>query len=231
MVHIARRADGRGHPNPSLHARTIRARPHPGQDISAQSARPGDPALPHAPPWPQLAACRNLAGGPGRIRCRADRRPAGGMAEYGRREQNRREHALEAQRHLGLRQADKHDLRAALLAANAAADATDQGQPIAEAMISALRERRTLLPAVDMLDRLGRAARAIARRRMESALLDGLSAERSAAIDDLLAVDPAVGMTRFVIFMPFKLNASRRHRIGKMKFQVTNWREYEAGKG
>lgn len=28
--------------------------------------------------------------------------------------------------------------------------------------------------------------------------------------------------------MPFKHNVSRRHRIGKMKFQVTNWREYEA---
>jgi hypothetical protein len=29
--------------------------------------------------------------------------------------------------------------------------------------------------------------------------------------------------------MPFKHNASHRHRIGKMKLQVTNWREYEAG--
>ena len=29
--------------------------------------------------------------------------------------------------------------------------------------------------------------------------------------------------------MPFKHNAARRHRIGKMKFKVTNWREYEAG--
>ncbi|GAC1045955.1 hypothetical protein thsrh120_59600 [Rhizobium sp. No.120] len=29
--------------------------------------------------------------------------------------------------------------------------------------------------------------------------------------------------------MPFKPNASRRHRIGKMKFKVTNWAEYEAG--
>jgi hypothetical protein len=29
--------------------------------------------------------------------------------------------------------------------------------------------------------------------------------------------------------MPFKHNASRRHRIGKMKFKVTNWAEYEAG--
>jgi hypothetical protein len=29
--------------------------------------------------------------------------------------------------------------------------------------------------------------------------------------------------------MPFKHNAARRHRIGKMKLKVTNWREYEAG--
>jgi hypothetical protein len=29
--------------------------------------------------------------------------------------------------------------------------------------------------------------------------------------------------------MPFKHNASRRHRIDKMKFKVTNWPEYEAG--
>ncbi|WP_324617459.1 IS5 family transposase [Microvirga alba] len=29
--------------------------------------------------------------------------------------------------------------------------------------------------------------------------------------------------------MPFKHTTSRRHRIGKMKFKVTNWREYEAG--
>jgi transposase len=29
--------------------------------------------------------------------------------------------------------------------------------------------------------------------------------------------------------MPFKHNASRRHRIEKMKFKLTNWPEYEAG--
>jgi hypothetical protein len=29
--------------------------------------------------------------------------------------------------------------------------------------------------------------------------------------------------------MPHKHNASRRHHIGKMKFKVTNWQEYEAG--
>ncbi|MGZ2375943.1 hypothetical protein ACVI3U_003909 [Sinorhizobium medicae] len=29
--------------------------------------------------------------------------------------------------------------------------------------------------------------------------------------------------------MPFKHNAARRHRIGRMKFKATNWPEYEAG--
>ncbi|OCP19801.1 MULTISPECIES: IS5 family transposase [unclassified Ensifer] len=29
--------------------------------------------------------------------------------------------------------------------------------------------------------------------------------------------------------MPFKHDAARRHRIGRMKFKVTNWPEYEAG--
>jgi hypothetical protein len=29
--------------------------------------------------------------------------------------------------------------------------------------------------------------------------------------------------------MPHKHHAARRHHIGKMKFRVTNWAEYEAG--
>jgi heme-degrading monooxygenase HmoA len=29
--------------------------------------------------------------------------------------------------------------------------------------------------------------------------------------------------------MPHKHSSSKRHHIGKMKFKITNWREYEAG--
>jgi hypothetical protein len=90
------------------------------------------------------------------------------LADYGRREQNRWEHAAEAQRHLGLHVPGREDRRAALAAALQAAEATDRGQPIAEAMIAALRGRCSVLPAADTLDRLGRAARALARRRMEA---------------------------------------------------------------
>ncbi|MGK9171127.1 DUF4158 domain-containing protein [Inquilinus limosus] len=119
------------------------------------------------------------------------------LAEYRHREQNRWEHAAEAQRYLGLRVAGRDDHRAALAAALDAADTTDQGQPIAEAMIAALRDRHAVLPAADTLDRIGRAARVLARRRMEAALLDGLPAERLDDLDRLLAVDPAIRITRF----------------------------------
>jgi Domain of unknown function (DUF4158) len=87
------------------------------------------------------------------------------LAEYGRRSQTRREHAIEAQRHLGLHPAGREDRRAALLAAITTAAATDQGKPIAEAVIAAFRERHSLLPAAGTLDRIGRAGRAVARKR------------------------------------------------------------------
>jgi hypothetical protein len=69
--------------------------------------------------------------------------------------------------------------------------------PIAEAIIAAFRERKSVVPAIDTLDRIGRAARVVARRRMEAALLDGLTFERLASLDGLLAVDPAIRQTRF----------------------------------
>jgi hypothetical protein len=119
------------------------------------------------------------------------------LADYGRRETNRREHAVEVQRHLGLHPADREDRRAALLAAITTATATDLGRPIAEAVIAAFRERHALLPAADTLDRIGRAGRVVARRRMEAALLDGFTSEGLAALDGLLVIDPAIRQTRF----------------------------------
>ena len=119
------------------------------------------------------------------------------MAEYVRRDTNRREHAVEAQRHLGLHPPVREDRRVALTEAVAAAIASDKGMPIAEAIIAAFRERKSVVPAIDTLDRIGRAARVVARRRMEAALLDGLTSERLATLDGLLAVDPTIRQTRF----------------------------------
>jgi TnpA family transposase len=121
----------------------------------------------------------------------------GALAKYGRRDTNRREHAVEAQRHLGLHVPVREDRRAALTEALAVATASDKGILIAAAIIAAFRERKSIIPAIDTLDRIGRAARTVARRRMEAALLDGLTSERLATLDRLLAVDPTIQHTRF----------------------------------
>ncbi len=137
----------------------------------------------------------------------------GALAEYGRRDTNRREHAVEAQRHLGLHPAVRGDRRAALSAALAAATASDKGMPIAEAIIAAFRERKTVLPATDTLDRIGRAARVVARRRMEAALLDGFSSEELATFDGLLGVDPAIRQTRFAWLRAFPEAPSEKNLL------------------
>lgn len=63
--------------------------------------------------------------------------------------------------YLGLLSPAAEDRRAALSAAIDTALTTDTGKPIATAIISSFRERRTLLPAANMIERIGLAARAI----------------------------------------------------------------------
>jgi hypothetical protein len=137
----------------------------------------------------------------------------GVLVEYGRRDTTRREHAVEAQRHLGLHPPGREDRRAALSAALAAAATSDRGMPIAEAMIAAFQERKSVLPASDTLDRIGRAARVVARRRMEAALLDGLSSEELATIDGLLAIDPVIRQTRFAWLRAFPEAPSEKNLL------------------
>jgi hypothetical protein len=137
----------------------------------------------------------------------------GALAEYGRRDTNRREHAVEAQRHHGLHPPVREDRRAALSAALAAATASDKGMPIAEAIIAAFRERKSVLPATDTLDRIGRAARVVARRRIEAALLDSFSSEELATFDGLLAVDPAIRQTRFAWLRAFPEAPSEKNLL------------------
>jgi hypothetical protein len=101
------------------------------------------------------------------------------------------------QRYLDLRSATAEDRRAALRAGIEAASQTDKGLSIAKAIIATFREQCVLLPAVNMIERMGLAARAIARRRAESALIADLSDEKMEALDILLDVDPAIRQTRF----------------------------------
>jgi hypothetical protein len=115
------------------------------------------------------------------------------FATYARREETRRDHIARLMIYLDVRR----DRRAALLSAIEAAAISDGGVSILNAIVTTLRERGALLPAVETIERLGLAARAIARRRAEIALIEGLALEKLQALDKLLEIDPAIGQTRF----------------------------------
>ena len=118
------------------------------------------------------------------------------FALYSRRYQTRFDHSRRVARYLGVRAASREDRRAALLAAINAAAATDDGQPIATAVVNEFRGRRALLLPDGALEKIGLAGRAIARKRAEAALLDGLSVDQLEGLDALLTVDPDIQQTR-----------------------------------
>jgi hypothetical protein len=119
------------------------------------------------------------------------------FGSYARRDETRREHIVHLLAYLGMRSATAQDRRAALLSAIEIAATTDKAVSIANAIIATFRERQVLLPTTDTIERIGLAARAIARRRAEVALISDLPPERLQNLDDLLKVDPAIAQTRF----------------------------------
>ncbi|PRA79323.1 DDE transposase, partial [Ochrobactrum sp. MYb29] len=116
---------------------------------------------------------------------------------YAHRMQTRFEHSRHLAVYLGLHPANRDDRRAALLAATEAAASGDKGLSIARAVVAAFRERKALLPSRHSIEKIGISARALARRRAESALIADLSDEKLEALDILLDVDPAIRQTRF----------------------------------
>ncbi|MEH0296215.1 DUF4158 domain-containing protein, partial [Agrobacterium sp. CCNWLW71] len=119
------------------------------------------------------------------------------FALYARREETRRDHMARLMVYLDTRSATLQDRRAALLAAIQAATMSDDGAAIASSTVAAFRERGALLPAIDTIERIGLAGRAIARRRAERTLIEDIPLDRLQSLDKLLEVDPSIGQTRF----------------------------------
>jgi len=122
---------------------------------------------------------------------------AGKFALYARREETRRDHIARLMVYLAARSATGQDRRAALLAAIQAATMSDDGGAIASATVAMFRDHGSLLPSIDTIERIGLAARAIARRRAERTLIEEISVDTLQSLDKLLEVDPAIGQTRF----------------------------------
>lgn len=123
--------------------------------------------------------------------------PAAPFAGYARRPQTMTDHAQLLARMLGLRSPTNADLPIMIEAAAQAAWSTEHGQPIAAAVVSALRAAGIILPASRVIERAAIAGRARARRRASDALLTRMSEEQIAKLDRLLAFDAAVNMTPF----------------------------------
>jgi hypothetical protein len=116
---------------------------------------------------------------------------------YARREETRSNHIAHLLGYLRKRNATAEDRRAALLTAIEMASTTDAGASIAGAIVAEFRSRNSLLPAANIIERMGIAARAIARRRAERALIEEIPVDTLQSLDRLLEVDPAIGQTRF----------------------------------
>ena len=149
---------------------------HPGRVL--------DPA--ESPPAPMLAFVAKQIGADPAL-----------FGEYARRAETRREHLLELHKFLGLRGFGLDDWRSCLRAGADAAWATDRGEPIVQAMLDHLRANNVVLPSATVLERIGLAARARARKKTFEALAEGMTDAERDMLAGLLAVDPEQRRSRF----------------------------------
>ena len=105
---------------------------------------------------------------------------------YARRDETRREHVAEIVARLDLRPMQESNYRMCIRAAAAGAVATEKGEPIALAVIDALKAARIVVPGARLIERLALAGRAMARRQAYRHLISDLGPANLAALDELL---------------------------------------------
>ena len=172
--------------------------PHPDKAARDQPAGVRHPALRPAPSWPRAGACGIAARADAclyRASDRASTRPCSVITPAGRRRAANIRSSFRS--YLRLRSFGFADWRSCLKAGADAAWATDRGEPIVRAMIAHLRANNVLLPTVAVLERIGLAGRARARKKVFEALADGLTAAEREALEKLLAIDPDLRCSRF----------------------------------
>jgi TnpA family transposase len=111
------------------------------------------------------------------------------FAGYAQRDETRWEHLGELQNYLGVRPFQRHDYRATAKVALDEAIGSDRGEAIVAAQIGHLRRHGILLPAATILERIGLAARARARKQAHKNLVEGLEHKTIAGLEALIAVE------------------------------------------
>ncbi|MBV8384935.1 MAG: Tn3 family transposase [Planctomycetaceae bacterium] len=110
----------------------------------------------------------------------------GCWAEYGQRDQTRREHLVELQAVFGFRSFTMRHYRRAVHDLDDLARQTDKGIVLAGALVANLRRRSILLPSVGVIERICAEAVTRATRRIHAALTEALTPEHRGRLDALL---------------------------------------------
>ncbi len=106
--------------------------------------------------------------------------------QYAEREETRRENLLELRAYLGIEPFGLADYREGVHASTELALQTDKGIVLASSVIDSLRHRHIILPALDVIERIGAEAITRANRHIYDALTEPLSDAHRRRLDDLL---------------------------------------------
>ncbi|ARN81209.1 DUF4158 domain-containing protein [Methylocystis bryophila] len=134
--------------------------------------------------------------------------------EYARREETRWEHLGDIQSYLGVRPFSRGDYRSVTKIATTEATGMDRGEAIVAAMIEALRTRGILLPAATILERIGLAARARARKQAHKNLIEGLEQRTVNELRALTAVSDNKDRTRLAWLRDWPEAPTQKNLVG-----------------
>jgi len=107
-------------------------------------------------------------------------------AEYGERDQTRREHLAELQAVFGFRSFIIRHYRSAVHGLHDLAWQTDKGVVLARALVANLRRQSILLPSIKVIERICAEATTHATRRIHISLTEALTPEQRDRLDALL---------------------------------------------
>ena len=105
---------------------------------------------------------------------------------YGQRAETRREHLLELQAWLGLTPFGIRHYRSSILLLTEIGLQTDRGIRLATALVESLRQKRIIVPAIDVIERVCAHALTRGTRRVHDALTGSLTDRHSIALDGLI---------------------------------------------
>ncbi|MGJ0392548.1 MAG: DUF4158 domain-containing protein [Methylocystis sp.] len=134
--------------------------------------------------------------------------------KYARRDETRREHLGDIQSYLRVRPFSRDDYRYVAKIATSEAIGTDRGHAIVAAMIEALRARGILLPAPTVLERIGLAARARARKQAHKNLVEGLEQQTVNELQALIAVRDDRDRTQLAWLRDWPEAPTQRNLVG-----------------